>query len=57
MSKKNKKELPKLHKELEGFSITVNQFGEIKSTFPVDQLNAFLNDKTEDKKIKKRKME
>lgn len=53
MNKKKKTVKPKLHKELDGFQISVNQFGEIKSTFPIDKLNDFLNDKVEDKKLKK----
>jgi hypothetical protein len=52
VSKKKKSILPKLHKDLQGFQISVNQFGEIKSTFPVDKLNDFLNDKVNDKKRK-----
>ncbi|MFN8238324.1 MAG: hypothetical protein U0T77_09150 [Chitinophagales bacterium] len=55
MSKKKKQTIPKLHKELEGFQISVNQFGEIKSTFPVEKLNEFLNKETEDKKLTERK--
>lgn len=55
MSKKKKQTTPKLHKELEGFQISVNQFGEIKSTFPVEKLNEFLNKETEDKKLTERK--
>ncbi|MBK9329607.1 MAG: hypothetical protein IPM95_09925 [Sphingobacteriales bacterium] len=55
MSKKKKQTTPKLHKELEGFQISVNQFGEIKSTFPVEKLNEFLNKETADKKLKERK--
>jgi len=55
VSKKKKQTTPKLHKELEGFQISVNQFGEIKSTFPVEKLNEFLNKETEDKKLTERK--
>ena len=51
---KKKTTKPKLHKDLEGFNISVNQFGEIKSTFPIDKLNDFLNENTEDKKNKKK---
>lgn len=53
MSKK-KTIKPNLHKDLEGFTISVNQFGEIKSSFPIEKLNVFLNEKVEDKKIKNR---
>ncbi len=45
MNKKKNTTKPKLHKDLEGFSISVNQFGEIKSTMPIEKLNEFLNEK------------
>lgn len=53
MSDKNKKK-PKTHKDLKGFDIKINEFGEIISTYSVEQLNEFLNDKVEDKKLKDR---
>ena len=53
--KKPKKGKPEVHKELEGFDIKINEFGEIVSSFEVDKLNAFLNEKVEDKKLKKSK--
>jgi hypothetical protein len=53
MSDKNKKK-PKTHKDLKGFDIRINEFGEIISTYSVEQLNEFLNDKVEDKKLKDR---
>jgi hypothetical protein len=40
------------HNDLKGFSIKINEFGEIKSTFPVDKLNLFLNHNINDKKLK-----
>lgn len=54
MSDKNKKK-PKTHEELKGFDIRINEFGEIVSSYSVEQLNEFLNDKVEDKKLKDRK--
>ena len=45
---------PKVHKDLEGFNIEINEFGEIKSTMDADQLNAFLNKEVVDKKLKDR---
>ncbi len=53
---KNKKEekKPKVNKELNGFDITVNSFGEINSTFDLDKLNEFLDKNVEDKKLKNR---
>jgi len=51
---KKKKETPKnpdVHTELKGFNIKINEFGEIISSFEVDQLNEFLNENLEDKKL------
>ena len=33
------------HESLEGFDIKVNSFGQMESTFEIDKLNTFLNDK------------
>lgn len=55
MAKKPKKEEnPKVHKDLEGFKMNINSFGEISSTFSIDKLNEFLNQNVEDKKLKDR---
>lgn len=43
---------PSVHEELEGFSVEINEFGEITSSFEIDKLNEFLNRKVEDKKLK-----
>lgn len=50
--KKPLKGKPEVHKDLEGFEMNINEFGEITSNTPVDKLNKFLNDKVEDKKFK-----
>lgn len=50
--KKNKK--TQTHNELKGFDIKINEFGEIVSSYSVEKLNGFLNDKVEDKKLKDR---
>lgn len=50
--KMKKKGKPIVHKELEGFDIKVNEFGEIQGNFNIDELNAFLNKNVEDKKLK-----
>ncbi len=42
---------PDIHKDLQGFNIKINEFGEIKSTFSIEKLNSFLNEKVDDKKI------
>ncbi|UXX80745.1 hypothetical protein N7E81_06485 [Reichenbachiella carrageenanivorans] len=54
MSKKNKNTKPKVNPALKGFEVNINSFGEIKSTLKIDELNAFLNDNVEDKKLKDR---
>jgi hypothetical protein len=43
---------PEVHEELQGFDIKINELGEIKGNFDIDQLNAFLNKEVEDKKLK-----
>ena len=53
--KKPKKGKPEMHKDLEGFDIKINEFGEIVSSLEVDKLNDFLNENLEDKKFKKEK--
>ena len=50
--KKNKKS--KVHKDLEGFELKVDAFGEIKSNLEIDKLNKFLNKNIDDKKLKDR---
>ncbi len=37
---------------LKGFDIKINEFGEIISSMPIERLNEFLNEETEDKKLK-----
>ena len=49
--KMKKKGKPVVHEELEGFNIKINEFGEMETTVPIDQLNSFLNEKVEDKKL------
>lgn len=51
--KMKKKGKPAVHKELEGFDIKVNEFGQIVGNFNVEELNKFLNEKVEDKKLSK----
>lgn len=43
---------PEVHEELQGFDIKINELGEIKGNFDIDELNAFLNREVEDKKLK-----
>lgn len=57
MSKKKKepKKSARVHKDLQGFEIKVNEHGEITSNYSIDQINEFLNKNVEDKKLTKRK--
>jgi S-adenosylmethionine hydrolase len=42
---------PKLHESLEGFNIQVDEFGKIQMNLPMEELNKFLNNNTQDIKI------
>ncbi len=52
--KKPKKGKPEVHKELEGFDIKINEFGEIITNFPIEKINEFLDKNVEDKKLKEK---
>lgn len=55
MAKKKKDdEKPKVHKDLEGFDIKINSFGEIIYSYDIDNINAFLNKNVDDKKFRKK---
>jgi hypothetical protein len=57
MEKKDKhkhKPKPKVHKELKGFDISIDQFGEIKSNMNIEKINEFLNENVDDKKLAER---
>ncbi len=43
--------LPKVNKELEGLDITINEFGQIVTSYDIDKINKFLNREVEDKKL------
>jgi hypothetical protein len=48
--KKNKPK-PKVHKDLQGFDISIDTFGEIKSNMNIEKINEFLNKNVDDKKL------
>jgi hypothetical protein len=48
------KKKSKVHKDLEGFEIKVNEHGEIISNYSIDKINEFLNNNVDDKKLLKR---
>lgn len=50
--KDNKK--PRVHKDLEGFEISINNFGEIQSNMDIEKINKFLNKTVDDKKLRDR---
>jgi hypothetical protein len=56
MSKREKPEKPKpkVHKELNGFDLAIDQFGEIKSNMNIEKINDFLNKNVDDKKLAER---
>lgn len=58
MTKKNKKPetkpKPKVHKDLQGLDITIDQFGEIKANMDIEKLNKFLDQNVDDKKLAER---
>lgn len=56
MAKKKevKENLPKVHKDLDGFNIKINSFGEISTTIDIDKINSFLNKNVDDKKLRDR---
>lgn len=49
--KKKKDVKAKVNEQLEGFEVSVDRFGEIKSSLNIDQINDFLNKEVEDKKL------
>ncbi|MEQ9231195.1 MAG: hypothetical protein RIF46_10975 [Cyclobacteriaceae bacterium] len=45
---------PKVSKELEGFDVSIDSFGELKSSLNIDKINQFLNKTVDDKKLRDR---
>lgn len=52
--KEEKVKKPKVNKELSGFDIRINTFGEIVSEYDLDNINNFLNRTVDDKKLRDR---
>jgi len=52
--KEYKKPKPKVHKELHGFDVTIDQFGEIRSNMDIEKINDFLDKNVDDKKLAER---
>jgi hypothetical protein len=55
-STKNKKIKPKprVHKDLDGLELSVDKFGEIRSSLNIERINEFLNKNVDDKKLLER---
>jgi hypothetical protein len=45
---------PKVHPELSGLEVTINEFGEIRSNMNIEKINEFLNKNVDDKKLLER---
>jgi len=45
---------PRVHKDLQGFDIAIDTFGEIKSNMNIEKINEFLNKNVDDKKLAER---
>jgi hypothetical protein len=56
MAKHAKRNIPKprVHKDLQGFDIEIDSFGEIKSNMNIEKINEFLNKNVDDKKLAER---
>ena len=50
--KKLNTDKPSINKELEGFEVKINEFGEIITNYNVDKVNDFLDENVDDKKLK-----
>lgn len=46
---------PKVHDELKGFELSVDQFGQIRSNVDIEKINAFLDRNVKDKKLAEQK--
>jgi len=42
---------PRVHKSLSGLEVSIDPFGEIKSTMNIEKINSFLDENVEDKKL------
>ncbi|GIV36538.1 MAG: hypothetical protein KatS3mg032_0917 [Cyclobacteriaceae bacterium] len=51
---KKKPAKPRVHKDLEGFEISIDTFGELKSNLDIEKINEFLNRNVDDKKLAER---
>jgi hypothetical protein len=40
-----------VHKDLDGFEVSIGQFGELQSNMNIEKINDFLNKNVDDKKL------
>lgn len=52
--KETPKKKPRVHKDLQGFEVSINQFGELNSNMNIEKINEFLNKNVDDKKLAER---
>ena len=52
--KPTKKRKPRVHSQLDGFEVSVDQFGELQSNLPIEKINKFLDENVDDKKLEDR---
>jgi hypothetical protein len=45
---------PRVHKDLDGFEVSIDQFGELRSNLKIEKLNEFLDKNVDDKKLAER---
>ncbi len=45
---------PRVHKDLDGFEVSIDQFGELQSNMKIEKLNEFLDKNVDDKKLAER---
>lgn len=49
--KMNDKKVAESHEELKGFNIKIDPFGKMESSYSIEKLNDFLNEKVVDKRL------
>lgn len=44
----------RVHRELDGLEVSINQFGELKTNMNIEKINEFLDKNVDDKKLEER---
>ena len=53
-AQKPSRKKPKVHKDLSGFEMSIDSFGEIHSSLNIEKINEFLDKNVDDKKLAER---